>query len=267
MKFLIIILLALISHCISGQHMADTTAEKLLLFEIDFWKANSDSAKLNALLSKAEINKSSGLYEQAISELYRADKHYKDTAMASYINYEKMLNYFLSGQYSYSGNIVISPAEVERLHKKKEYTMIKLMSLNESEKWEKCKQELLSIASYNDSTTIVSIEALPIMYDYISPEYCSRLSSFVPGLGEMKAGYPVKGITTFLINSGLLFFTGYNFYYGFYLTGTISGGLSFLKFYNGSKRLSEKLAEKHNEKEKKDLKKQYVKMIEKVHPY
>jgi hypothetical protein len=51
------------------------------------------------------------------------------------------------------------------------------------------------------------------------------------------------------------------------LTGTISGGLSFLKFYNGSKRLSEKLAEKHNEKEKKDLKKQYVKMIEKVHPY
>jgi hypothetical protein len=111
---------------------------------------------------------------------------------------------------------------------------------------------------------MTSIEKLPIFYNYISPEYCGRLSSVIPGLGEIEAGYPVKGATSFLIHSGLLFFTGYNYYYGFYLTGTISGGLPFLKFYGGGKRLSARLAEKHNETEKTNLKKQYSKIIGEV---
>jgi|GEM_PF-2368527 len=267
MKYLIITILSLISLSIKAQYVSDTAITKQLLhLEIIFWEAKSDSTKLDALLSKANVYKLSGMNEQALAELERAEKYCTTTTAISLLKYEKMLNYFLSGKYNYAGNITIPYPEIEQIHKTKEYTTMKLMSLDESEKWEQCKQELLILISPEDSSKIHGVEQLPVTYNYISPEYCSRLSSFIPGLGEIKAGYPIKGATSFLIHSGLLFFIGYNYYAGFYLTGTISGGLPFFKFYGGGKRLSAKLAEKHNENAKKNLKKKYSEIIEKTIP-
>ena len=265
MKFLIIILLILISLSTKAQYIADTSiTKKLLLLEFRFWEGTTDPIKLEALLNKADIYKALNLHEQALFELERAKKYCIDQNAFSVLNFEKMLHYFLSDKYNDASDISISVNELEQIHKTKEYTTMKLFSLNESEKWGKCKQELLNKCSIDDSTNKIKIEQLPTIYNYVSPAYCSRLSSFIPGLGEIKAGYPVKGVTSLLINSGLLLFTGYNFYYGFYLTGIISGGLPLLKFYGGGKRLSERLAEEHNEKEKKKLKNKYDKLIKEL---
>ena len=267
MKYLIITILTLISFQINAQWVADTSfATKLLSLELRFWKSTNDSTKLAVLSDKANIYKSLRMYEQALMELERAEKYCIDQRTITLIRYEEMLNYFLSNKYSYSGDIVISLPEIEEIHKKQEYYLMKLQSLNEAEKWEQCKQELLLLCSNSDSSKIKLIQQLPVIYNYKSPEDCKRLSAFLPGLGEIKAGYPLKGITSFLIQSGLIVFTGYNFYAGFYLTGTISGSIPFLKFYGGGKRLSERLAERHNEEEKKNLKKKYNQIINKVLP-
>ena len=263
MKYLIIILLTLISNFSAAQYIADTSiANNLLLLEIGFWKAESDAAKLTALLNKAAIYKTMNRHEQGIIELERVQKYTADQQIAALISYEKMLHYFLSDNYNYASHIFISSAALQQIGKKKEYDLMRLEALNGMENWRKCKEELLAMCSVSDSIKRTSIEQLPTAYSYIIPEYCARLSSFIPGLGEIKAGYPVKGITSFLIHAGLIIFTGYNFYTGFYVTGAISGVLPFLKFYGGGKRLSQNLAEERNEEEAKNLKKKYTAIIE-----
>jgi hypothetical protein len=265
MKYLIIILLTLISWSSNAQWIKDTAVtNKLLLLEIRFWKSTDDSSKAAILLDKAELYKSINMPEQALAELERTKKYIINPEFTSLIKYEKILNYFLADKYSNSNEIILSSSELALIHKTQEYQLVRFQSLNESEKWDECKQELLVFCS--DSLKALQIRQLATAYNYKDPEKCSKLSAIIPGLGEIKAGYPMKGVTSFLIHSGLIIFTGYNFYYGFYLTGAISGGLPFLKFYDGGKRLSEKLAEKHNEKEKNKLKKKYSEIIKQVIP-
>jgi len=265
MKYLIIILLTLISWSSKAQWISDTAVtQKLLSLEMCFWKLTDDSSKAVVLLDKAELYKSVNMPEQALVELERTKKYSINPQLTLLIKYEKALNYFLAAKYNSSKEIILSSSELALIHKTGEYQLVRFQSLNESEEWDECKQELLAFCS--DTLKALQIQQLATVYNYKDPEKCRRLSTIIPGFGEIKAGYPMKGVTSFLIHSGLIFFTGYNFYYSFYLTGAISGGLPFLKFYDGGKRLSENLAEEHNQKEKNKLKKKYTEIINQVIP-
>lgn len=264
MRFLIITTLILLTLSAKSENIDSLISEKLLEQEISFWTEENDSVKFFSLIDKAKIYQSKGLFEDALHELRRAGEYSRRGNQVSLLNYEKMLNYFLSNQYNNAGFITLQREETEQIHKSKEYQTMKLVSLNESGKWEKCKQELLNSCSECDSIEIVTIRELPTTYDFKNPEDCRRFSAFFPGMGQIKAGYPIKALTSFLIQSGLVFFIGYNFYAGFYLTGIVSGSIPLLKFYSGGKKLSAILAEEHNDKEIRKLKRTYSKVITSV---
>jgi tetratricopeptide (TPR) repeat protein len=267
MKHLIIIVLKLVSISINAEQIADTSlSSKLLSLELQFWKSTDDSTKMVILNDKISLYKSLNMYEQALKETARSEKYAPNQKSIAIINYNEMLFYFLMGKYDYARDIEITSVELAQINKQKEYALMKLESLNETEKWEQCKLELSKLSSISDSSQQFLIQKLPITYPYKNPEQCKRLSTFLPGLGEIKAGYPMKGVTSFVINAGLIAFTGYNFYGGFYLTGAVSGVLPFLKFYSGGKRLSERLAERHNLEEINKLKKQYTNIIQQSIP-
>jgi len=265
MKYIIIILQILIPFTINSQAIVnETVAEELLLLEQNIWQTTNDSAKIILLIEKSKKYQAEHMYKLAVAELDRVPQNFSDDSLAAVVEYEKMLNYFLNADYGYCKSIHISTENINRINKKNEYALMRLQALNETEKWQECKQELLATNVGKDSVILIQIQQLPEAYKYISPEKCRKLSSFLPGLGEVKAGYTVKGITSFVINAGLLAFTGYNFYTGYYVTGAVAGIFPFLKFYSGGKRLSESLAHKHNEKEKKELQLKYSEFINKT---
>jgi hypothetical protein len=254
MKYLITIIL-LLAIAQSEAQVADSLSVKLLNQEMIFWQAQSDSVRFYALLNKAGINRAAGAYDGAINELYRAEKYCHGQDQLAEMNYAKMVNYFLADQYSFCSEITLD--SINTVKHFSEYTTMKLYSLLEIKEWERCKKELIKLCNSTDTAKISEIKQFPTTYNYKDPEKCRRMSSVLPGLGEVYAGYPFKGITSFILNGGFLFFAGYNFYAGYYITGVVSGLYPFIKFHSGGKRLSAILADMHNTKESGKLKNKY----------
>ncbi|HTA84328.1 MAG TPA: hypothetical protein VK783_15395 [Bacteroidia bacterium] len=254
MKYIIITILALLSTYSSAQQY-DSLPAKLLHQEMVYWQAQSDSVKFMALFTKAVLYKKSNKYNDALNELFRAEKFCAGKKNRDALQYETMLNYFLSGKYNTCSEIAFDSTPPAIYYNN--YILMKLYSLNETEKWSACKELMIQQCTVTDTLLCNRVKQLPIGYNYKNPEKCRRLSSILPGLGETYAGYPFKGFTSFILNAGFLVFTGYNIYTGYYVTGVISGFFPFIKFHAGGKRLSAILADEHNEKESGILKKKY----------
>ncbi|MFI5164331.1 MAG: hypothetical protein ACHQHP_03685 [Bacteroidia bacterium] len=267
MKYWIITILSLASFLAEGQTMDTLLAKKLLQKEILYFIASSDSEKFYVLLDKADLQKFNGKYENALAELERAEKFSSDGKRKIILQYERMLNYFLSNQFGQCASMEFAGEEVEKINKQQEYFLMKFFSLNETGQWSRCKEELLSYCSLCDSIEIRQLISLPVTYTYINPEQCRRLSSFIPGLGMVKAGKPFKAAVSLLLQAGFTFVAGYNFYAGYYAAGLASGVFPLLKLHKGGNRLSAILAEEQNEKEKQKLKILYSEAIKKIiHP-
>lgn len=260
MRYLLIITLIL-KNLLSNAQPDSLLASALLNAELRLYYSVNDSERFNILFDKAELYKNAGNNEKALQELKRAGTYCKTVNESAHLRYQKLLNYFLAGQYNDAISIELFENEIRYLNKSAEYYSIRLLALNELQNWKLCKQELLRNCHDCDSMQKVFISALPITFDYRSPEKCSRWSSFIPGAGQIKAGYPLKGIASILIQGGLITFTGYNYYSAYYITGSVTGLLPFRKFYKGGIRLSGILAEEHNQNRSTALKEKYRKII------
>jgi len=261
MKYLITIILALAAVNSEAQ-LTDSLSGRLLRQEKLYWLASNDSVKYCVLLTKAKLNREAGLYVNALSELNRAEDISVGNSEVSEIEYEKMITYFLLGRYDGCVGIAIDSGQIAGHYH--EYLLMKLYSLDETEKWTECKNLLLQNCSKRDTLKINEVENLPISYKHKSPQKAKVLSSILPGLGETYAGYPLKGFTSLLLNGGFLFFAGYNFYTAYYISGSVLGVFPFLRFYSGGKRLSFNLANQHNQKISDRIKKKYWEEIDAV---
>jgi hypothetical protein len=237
-------------------------AEKLLEKELAFFSSESDSEKADLLIEKADLYNSRQEFVFALSELERAENF--SYGNNSKLKYKKMLNYFFSNQFNSCASILISRDELKLMDKEKEYFSMRFFSLNEVERWDKCRAELLDYCAFCDSTQIRGIISLKMNYDYVDPEKYKRLSFFVPGLGMARVGKPVKGATSLLLQTGMVVGIAYGFYSGYYVASIVSGVFPLMKFHKGGSRFSAILAEDWNEKEKKKLIGKYAEEIKKV---
>jgi hypothetical protein len=254
MKYLTFTTLLLASLLTKAQY-SDSLTKALLNAEFSFWQADNDSLRFMALLQKMNLYRYSEHYQQALTEADRAENYSYGNKEKAQLKYERMINSFLLDRYRYCSTQSFDSTEVSGHSKEIEYML--LYSMDESENWSKCKNEMIKYLDKPDSMAIKKIMNLPVSYNYKSPEKSKRLSTFLPGLGEVYSGYPVKGITSFVLNAGFLAFAGYNFYLNYYVTGYVSGILPMLKFYWGGRRLSSGLAERHNEQQENKIKKLY----------
>ncbi len=261
MKYWIFIMLSLANLAIKAQ-IRDTLDRSLMTAELNFWQAKNDSIRFVALLNKVQIYRHANLYDQALTEADRADAYALTKTEQAELKYEKMIANFLSDNYKYCPAITFDSTELG--NHAKEIKFMTLYSLNESGNWVGCKIEMTKYILLNDSIKRKEVQALPESYKYKDPDKSKRLSAILPGLGETYAGYPVKGITSLVLNAGFLAFTGYNIYAGYYVTSVSLGVFPFLKFYKGGKRLSVILADRHNEKESDKIKSQFRKEIDSI---
>lgn len=255
MRYLIFIMLLSVSLLTDAQLNNTGFNKALLEAEFDFWQAHTDSSRFAALLSKVQLYRKAALYSKALNEADRADKYALTAKEKNELKYEQMLDYFLRNDYGYcttfsfdSGVAIEHSSQIE---------LMRLYALNQTQNWTECKTKMLTYVNKTDSLKRKEIIALPETYTYKDPEKSRRLSSYLPGLGEIYSGYPGKGITSFILTAGFLTFAGYNFYLQYYVTGCLSGLYPVKRFYSGGKRLSVTLANRHNDECANRIKKQY----------
>lgn len=261
MKYWITIILIYTLSITKAQSLNDSL---LLELEHQFWLAKNDSVKFNALLNKADVLYTSGNVKAAANELYRSQEFAKTYYQQTVINYKKMLFEFVLKQYAFVHQTQLTPQAATSINKLQEYELMYLFSLNETQYWERCKDSLLKLCSNCSTTLKDSITALPVVYDYLSPEKAELLSAFLPGLGQTYSTYPLKGFTSLVLNSGFIYITTYAILNSYYVTAVVYGIFPLLKFYNGGKRLSGKLANNKNEIRKQALQEHYKKVIKRV---
>ena len=113
--------------------------------------------------------------------------------------------------------------------------------------WEEAKNLSLQISSspiYQDSVKILYTELAGLKLK--DPSKAETLSYFIPGSGQMYAGKVFRGITSLVLQTGLLGFAGYSFLNGYYFSGTFTGVSLFYVFYMGGARHAEYLAQEYN---------------------
>jgi tetratricopeptide (TPR) repeat protein len=211
--------------------------------------SNEDpTIKNRALLQKAYCLKALGDHTGAHKTLQRANYYISQDSLNFEMRYELALNAYLSGDFN---TALAQLVQIEYFFKDNGYndvSYLHILTLNELTRWDEAKEKYKQYASIN-TVSITADEA----YYFLDkprlkkPDKAEKISYVLPGVGQMYAGYPVKGIVSSLIQLSLMGFGAYSLYEGYFFTGALTGVGLFWSFYTGGARNAKYLAQRKNE--------------------
>ena len=254
--------LSLICICLSGVSsiraqeiaIADSLAKvgqfelAYLYYEKAIFKAESPEVFNAQLFKLGSAYKERGSFQNYAYTLERINKFVLGKEERDQLHYELAFAYYMNKEY---GKAQFNFLQYEsRLPAYSDDALLLKTLLNgRLEKWDEAEEAY--IAYSNDSSVKVEdvfsdIRALKRK----NPEKAENLSYFLPGAGQMYAGKPLRGITSFALQSGMLAFAAFNFLNGYYVSGTFTGVSLFYVFYMGGARHAGYLAEEFNKRQK-----------------
>lgn len=203
-----------------------------------FAAQNTDDPILitRALLKKAYACKASGNFSQALQTLYRINTADVSDSLRLSIGYEIALNAYLAGNYT------DAEAELQKLAyyltdtvKLNQTLFLKILILNELQKWPEAKTCFTQYLMLNGQSPQKADELYAFMQRprLKNPEKAQRLSTFMPGIGQIYGGNIGAGLLSLGLQLSLLGFGAYEIWQGYYLTGFTSGLALFQAFYFG----------------------------------
>lgn len=169
-------------------------------------------------------------------------------------HYKNAFACYLNGNYSAADGHLL---QIQNLLEDSVYIIKSLllhaMVLNELDKFADAKQKLLlyvnSIKVENKGQLLNEIE---LAYQeknipkYKDPEKANKLSTFLPGVGQLYAGYFWEGAASVAFQLVGLSFGVYSFFIKNYITSVLIGLSFFQKFYLGGVKRAEFLVNKRN---------------------
>ena len=126
--------------------------------------------------------------------------------------------------------------------------------LNELDSFNLAKEKIIQYIKYNykSDDKKLKLDELELLYSlkeipkYKSESKAARLSTFLPGSGQLYAGYFAEGAVSVLFQLAGLGFGVYSFIIKNYITSVIIGYSFFQKFYLGGVQRAEFLVRKRN---------------------
>lgn len=222
-----------------------------LAYERIYFETENASIKQKALLKKAWTQKTQNDYAAAQQTLERIDIYsIESDSIKKLIQYELILTAYLANNFrqvdSYAKQFLInntdSPYDIQML-------LIQILALNELGEWNEAykKAKVFEGLSQNDVQTD-SIYAFKEKFKLKKVEKAKMLSTFLPGTGQLYAGYPVKAATSVTLHGASLAFGVFSVLDGYYLSGFLTGAGLLQAFYFGGIKHSGSLAERRNKK-------------------
>ena len=198
------------------------------------------------LLKKSYCLKAEGKYQAGYETLQRADLFHGTDSLRATLYYEMALHSYLNGRYDvalghvqelnyYLPDQILPRAE-----------LIEVLALNQLKRWQEAEKKFMAMQTkYGMRQAVTYADLRPGKLK--NPDRAENWSFVLPGSGQMYAGYWGRGLTSLVIQAGLVAFTAYSFVNGFYFSGAFTGGGLFYMFYNGGTRHASYLAQKGNQ--------------------
>lgn len=217
---------------------------------------NADRTK--ALLKKAECQKQSGDFLGSEKTTDRIIYTNLSDTLAAEAHYQSALCSYLAGNFSNAENHLLQLNAFIRdssltIHSLPLYALV----LNELQRWPEAKEKMLeAIRKTNISSAEKDSLNKRIGQLYVPDNYprmknllkAQKMSAFLPGLGQIYAGYFWEGAASAFLNAASVGFIAYCIYTKLYFTGVMTGSGIFSKFYIGGSNRLEYLVEKRNYK-------------------
>ncbi|MEL7001866.1 MAG: tetratricopeptide repeat protein [Bacteroidota bacterium] len=225
----------------------DYNYAKLEYERVVFASTNRDVIN-NALLKKGYCLKNLGDYSEAYKTIERANLFGNNDTVNYIMRSEIALNAYLAGEYIVALNQILQIDYFTKDQEKKDQILfLKILCLNELQRWNEAKEIFTEYAKINDlqndPNEVYSFLEKPKIRD---PKKAEKLSYILPGVGQMYAGYFGKGLFSSLTQLVLVSFGAYSIYEGYFFTGAFTGIGLFYAFYSGGIRHARYLAEKKN---------------------
>lgn len=218
--------------------------------------SGENTVKTNALLKKADCylaRKEFAKAEVVLSRIFYADlkdsliylARYK-TALASYLN---------SNFGEAESQVIQAKSLLNDSNLVYQIYPLYVLILNESRKYQEAKEVLKSYARYTIKDTMEAkliLQEIEFQYQdskipkLKNPERAKKLSMFLPGTGQIYAGYFWEGALNVTLQLTGLGFTALCIWQKYYFTGAFVGFSIFQKFYGGGMNRAQFLAEKRN---------------------
>ncbi len=243
---------------LAGQYAhAGNYSRAILEYERIVYLSGQQPQEIRARLAQARILKQTNQPEQALDILISTPLMGIDDSLRAVFLYETALCAFLSNDFN------TAEAQFKRMEFRVEdtalytpYQWLYVLTLTQNGHFEKAREALHKSIKNIPSLSADEQQALSKQIDSLfhednlpnlkDPEKAMMLSTFIPGAGQMYAGYPGEGLLNLSLHLVSLSVAAYAGYHGFYITGYVAGLAVFQKFYFGSKERAYHLAEKNN---------------------
>lgn len=221
---------------------------------ICFTTDNPDTFNL-ALLQKSALLAEKKNFSEAVSEIRRTKWNEGSNTQVFTMRYHLALYNYFTGDFTTAESVLLETEYFtpDSLIPAKFY-LLRALNANELHEYKAAQNFAWKYLNKLplDSSVLVKKEKVKELYlennlpQAKDPEKARKLSTFVPGLGQIYAGYPLEGIFNFTLHLATLGLAAYAMVNTYYLTGYFGGLALFQKFYFGSSIRAHYLAEKHN---------------------
>lgn len=241
-----------------------TPVQHLLYLERHYFEATAAHEKATLLLEKGRMLKKEKEYENAYLQLKRSDSLAVNDTLFYHLRYETALCAYLSNDYKEAEKQLATVQTMRDTTWRDSCRVLRILVLLEREQWAESKKEIIRYKTDNpkryylfDSTKVFGSEKELHLKDRLK---AYRMSLFMPGLGQMYAGKPWRGITNFVLVTGALTYGVITVIDGYYVSGVFTGlGVAF-RFYKGGARYAVQLTDEYNRKKKREYV-NYVKLL------
>jgi len=230
--------------------------EASIEFERLAYQATSNTERTIAIVRKSDCLVALSNFHSAKSNLLRINYFSLNDSIVFEARFKTAYSAYLDEDFSLANNqmFLIRQYLPEIYHRKS--TTLYALSLNEDRSWTEAHELLIadlakrSIPQHEKDSIIQELNSAYNEKDfpkYRDPEKAKNLSSVLPGLGQLYAGYPQDAaFTWFFLAAGLATGAYTAFVFRYFVTGlSIWGGIG-ERLYSGGVRRSAFLAEKKN---------------------
>jgi TM2 domain-containing membrane protein YozV len=193
-----------------------------------------------------------GEYSKALALFDRVDFYSGTDSMRTVLYYQYIVSAMLANRYDMAwSKLVELRYELPGKISEEIILTFEILSLNELGRWQEAHLRFKEWAVLNSISADPYSEMLK--HKMKDPDKAFALSYWLPGVGQMYAGHPGKGVVSSLLNAGLVAFSIYSFIGGYYLSGVFTGVALFYLSYNGGARYAQVLAEQYNAEKKREF--------------
>lgn len=235
----------------AGNLQSARLAYEKIVFTLNQSNLPADSIQLlknEALLKKTYCYKAQANFNEAQKTIERAEVGNLPDSLNFVIRYETALCAYLATHYNEAYNYILQLKYfVKDTSLTQQVDFLEILSLNELQRWEEAKK--LCAAYIEKNNLHASADEL---YAFLknpklrNAEKAVILSTFLPGVGQMYAGYPFRGMVSATLQLACFTFGAYSIWQKYYLSGFFTGFVMLQAFYSGGIRHTRDLVEKKN---------------------